>query len=71
MTVRGVDYLENWIKVNVIAANQGLDIAKAGALATRCILEAAEQGISVEEMVTEWGSVESIIYDMLRLMTER
>jgi hypothetical protein len=56
--------------VNVIAANPGLVVANAEALATRCILKAAEHGITIEEMETEWGSVESVIHDMLVTLGE-
>ena len=68
MTAKGVDFLENWIQKNVTAGGPPDDPLTASNLALRCIAEAATEGITIEEMKPETGSVEShIAYAMVHL----
>ena len=65
MTARGVDFLENWIQKNVTAGEIPDDPLHASALATRCIAEAAAEGLTLEEIQPDSGSVESYIFDAM------
>ena len=70
MSERGVDFLENWIQKNVTAGALSDDSLRASELAMRCILEAAAEGITVEEIKPDSGSVESHIFDAMVHMAE-
>lgn len=61
MSARGVNFLENWIEKNVTAGSPPDDPMSASALAMRCIAEAAAEGITLEEIKPDTGSVESHI----------
>ena len=63
MTVRGVEFLANWIAKNVTASDQGE--ARAAILATECILEAASQGILVSRMEEGGPNVETRIMEAM------
>jgi hypothetical protein len=69
MTSRGVDFLQNWIKNNVLAADQG--DAFAAILATPCILEAAGRGIMVAHMEEGGPAVESFIKEAVLRLQQR
>ena len=58
MTARGVDFLQNWIAANVPATENP---NRALVLASQCIIEAAGQGISLEELEKTWSGVEDAI----------
>ena len=70
MSERGIDFLENWIQKNVTPAPLSDDPLRASNLATRCILEAAAEGITLEEIKPDTGSVESHIAEAMVHMTE-
>jgi hypothetical protein len=70
MTARGVEFLENWIVKNVPAANPSDDPLRASDLTMRCIAEAAAEGITLEEIKPESGSIESHIFDAMVHLAE-
>ena len=65
MTARGVDFLEAWIKKNVPTGVLPDDPLSASVLAMRCIAEAAAEGLTLEEIQPESGSVESHIAEAM------
>jgi len=65
MAARGVDFLGNWIAKNVTAGVPSDDPLRASDLAMRCIAEAAAEGITLEEIKPDTGSVESHIFDAM------
>lgn len=65
MSSRGVDFLENWIAKNVTALTPSDDPLRASNLAARCIAEAAAEGLTLEEIQPDSGSVESHIADAM------
>jgi hypothetical protein len=65
MSERGISFLENWIQKNVTAAVLSDDPLRASELAKRCILEAAAEGITLEEIKPDTGSVESHIAEAM------
>ena len=65
MSGRGIDFLENWIQKNVTAGVLSDDPLRASELARRCILEAAAEGITLEEIKPDTGSLESHIFDAM------
>ena len=65
MSDRSLDFLEDWLRKNGTTKDlQGTPI-HAFELADVCISEAAVEGIFVEELVPEWGSIEAIIYQVM------
>ena len=70
MTARGVDFLEKWVQKNVVEDARPRDLARAAALADRCVAEAAAAGISIHEMEQEGSSVETIILDSMVHLAE-
>ena len=68
MTSRGAEFVKNWIAKNVTALAPSDDPLRATNLATRCIVEAAAEGITLEELQPKTRSLESLIFDaMVRL----
>jgi hypothetical protein len=65
MSARGVDFLENWIAKNVTAGAPPDDPLSASVLAMRCIAEAAAEGLTLEEIKPDSGSVESHIAEAM------
>jgi hypothetical protein len=65
MTVGGVNFLENWIKKNVPTGVLPDDPLSASVLATRCIAEAAAEGLTLEEIQPDTGTLESHIFDAM------
>jgi hypothetical protein len=65
MTARGVDFLENWIQKNVTAGGPPDDPLSASVLAMRCIAEAAANGLTLEEIKPDTGSLESHIAEAM------
>jgi hypothetical protein len=65
MTARGVEFLENWIEKNVTAGGPPDDPLTASVIAMRCIVEAAAEGITLEELKPDSGSVESHIAEAM------
>ena len=65
MSARGVDFLENWIQKNVTAGAPPDDPLSASVLAMRCIAEAAAEGLTLEEIKPDSGSVESHISEAM------
>ena len=70
MSARGANFLENWIAKNVTALNPSDDPLRASELARRCIVEAAAQGITLEEIKPETGSLESHIHEVMAHLAE-
>ena len=70
MSAKGVDFLELWIERNVTALNPSDDPLRASELARRCIVEAAAQGITLEEIKPETGSLESHIHEVMAHLAE-
>ena len=66
MSGRGVDFLENWVGKNVTDADRNGSRERALALAAECIADAAALGITVDDMEPEWGSVETIIHEVMQ-----
>ena len=65
MSVKGVDFLQNWIAKNVTAGAPPDDPLSASVLAMRCIAEAAAEGLTLEEIKPNSGSVESHISEAM------
>lgn len=65
MTARGVEFLANWIQKNVPTGVLPDDPLSASVLAMRCIEEAAAEGLTLEEIQPDSGSVESHIADAM------
>ena len=70
MSGRGIKFLEEWIQKNVTALDPADDPLRASNLATRCIAEAAAEGITLEELKPDSGSVESHIFDAMVHLAE-
>lgn len=66
MSGKGIDFLEDWVNRNVTDDFRHGDRLQAKALADRCIAEAANAGIAIDDMEPEWGSVETIIYEAMQ-----
>ena len=66
MSGRGIDFLENWIQQDVTEAEKKGSHERAKELAEKCIAEAAANSITINDMEPEWGTVESIIRDVLQ-----
>ena len=65
MKARGADFLEKWIQKNVTAGKPPGDPLTASVLATRCIAQAAAEGLTLEEIQPDSGSIESHIADAM------
>jgi hypothetical protein len=70
MSARGADFLENWIQKNVTAGAPPDDPLSASVLAMRCIAEAAAEGLTLEEIQPDSGSLESQIFDAMVQLAE-
>ena len=70
MTARGVDFLENWIQKNVTSGEMPDDPLHASALANRCIADAAAEGLTLEEIQPDSGSLESHISEAMVQLVE-
>ena len=62
---RGVDFLKNWIQKNVTAGTPPSDPLSASVLAMSCIADAAAEGLTLEEIMPDTGSVESHISEAM------
>ena len=65
MSSRGIKFLESWIQKNVTAGGPPDDPLSASALAMRCIAQAAAEGLTLEEIKPDTGTVESHIADAM------
>jgi hypothetical protein len=65
MKARGADFLEKWIQKNVTAGDPPDDPLTASVLATRCIAQAAAEGLTLEEIQPDSGSIESRIAEAM------
>ena len=65
MSARGVEFLENWIQKNLPRGGPPDDPLNASVLAMRCIAEAAAEGLTLEEIKPDTGSVESHIAEAM------
>jgi hypothetical protein len=70
MSARGIEFLETWLQKNVTAGDIPDDPLHASALAMRCIVEAAAEGLTLEEIQPDSGSLESHIFDAMVHLTE-
>ena len=66
MSGRGIDFLENCVNKNVTDADRKGSMERAKELAATCIADAADLGITIDDMEPEWGRVEEIIYDAMQ-----
>jgi hypothetical protein len=66
MSGKSLDFLEDWINLNVTEDYRQGDRFQAKALAQRCIVDAAMAGIALGDLRPEWGSVETIIYEAMQ-----
>ena len=71
MSGRGIKFLEEWIQKNVTVLDPSDDPLRASNLAARCIAEAAAEGITIEEIKPDSGSIENHIFDAMVHLTER
>ena len=66
MSARGIDFLEDWIAKHVTPDEfEDLDV-RTHILAERCEVAANAAGLSQDDLEPEWGTVESIIRDVLQ-----
>jgi hypothetical protein len=65
MSGRGIKFLEEWIQKNVKALDPSDDPLRASNLAAHCIAEAAAEGLTLEEIKPDSGSIESHIFDAM------
>jgi hypothetical protein len=70
MTARGVVFLDNWIANNMPALDPSDDPLRAYNLAARCIVEAAAEGITLEEINTATDGLETQILDAMAHLAE-
>ena len=63
MSIRGLNFLENWINENIREPGQTGDWAKAQELAQKLIAQAAAAGFTVADMTYDERSVETYIHD--------
>jgi len=70
MSGRGIKFLEEWIRKNVTALDPSDDPLRASNLAACCIAEAAAEGITLEEIKPDSGSIESHIFDAMVHLAE-
>jgi hypothetical protein len=50
MSGRGIDFLENWVNKNVTAADRKGGQDRATELAAQCYVDAAERGITIDDI---------------------
>ena len=65
MSSVGTEFLVNWIANNVRAGGQPEDPLLASQLARSCIIDAAAEGITLDELRPDSGSIESHIADAI------
>ena len=71
MSGRGKDFLENWVSMNVTLLDRKGSREQARALAALCVADAADLGITIDDMEPQWGSVEEIIYDAMHVSGDK
>ena len=65
MSARGAEFLEAWIQKNVTPGRPPDDPLDASVLAMRCIAQAAAEGLTLEEIQPDSGSLESNIAEAM------
>jgi hypothetical protein len=65
MSVRGVNFLENWIDGNVTEADKYGSRERAKELAAQMEADGKAQGIMFDDMESKFGSLETIIYEAM------
>jgi hypothetical protein len=65
MSGRSSNFLENWIDGNVTEADKYGSHGRAKELAAQCKADAKAQGIALEDIAPEFGSLETIIYETM------
>jgi hypothetical protein len=66
MSVKALEYLEDWIEKNVSEEHRHGDRSMATELAQRCASDAASKGVDLDELTPEQGNVETIIYEAMQ-----
>lgn len=56
MSGHGIDFLQNWIQLNVTDTDKKGSRERAKELADRCIADASGNGFTVDDMEPEWGN---------------
>lgn len=65
MSGRGVNFLENWIDGNVTEADKYGSHERAKELAVQLEADAKAQGITLNDLGPQFGSLEAIIYETM------
>ena len=65
MTARGVDFLQDWIAINITDTDRPGSRELATIFAARCRVEAASKGIGPAELEPEFVTVEMAIYEAM------
>ena len=65
MSVRGKDFLENWVEGNVTEADKYGSRGRAKELAVKCMAAAKALGITTNDMELNPGSLETMIYEKM------
>jgi hypothetical protein len=66
MSGKGIDFLEDWVRRNVTEDERYGDRFAAKALADRCLADAANAGVTIDDLDPEQGSVETFIYEAMQ-----
>ena len=67
MSAQGVEFLEEWLDLNVGVPNQGVDLNKAHALAAKLAADATAAGISIEDMDLRGVSATEVILETMTM----
>ena len=70
MKAKGVEFLQDWIQKNVTGRVPSDDPMRASNMAMRCILDATDAGLTLEEIKPESGSLESHIAEAMAHLNE-
>ena len=65
MSGRGVNFLENWIDGNVTEADKYGSHERAKELAAQLGADAKAQGMMLDDIGPQFGSLEAIIYETM------
>jgi hypothetical protein len=66
MSVKALEYLEDWIESNISEEHRHGDRSLAKELAERCARDAASNGVTLDELTPEQGNAETIIYEAMQ-----
>lgn len=65
MSKQGIEFLEQWIDDHVSYQEKDGNAERATALANECRAAASAQGLSVDDMEPQYGTVEQIIFEAM------